>query len=369
VPEPAGPRDEGFTPFELRPSHGSDERSSAACLEQVRDSVAELKDRLISSGVPSGVTSGRLVTRPYPTAFAFAGAPRSPVTTVPLTSRLLVVQWRDPAGTVRTLLWEPADHDRTLPIPDPAGVRRRSPLRTVVHGTVPGHLRALGLAAEDVDYVAFSSLQTHDLRRLLGTTTPATDLGGADAPVSGWLPAARLLVDRREWETALEPHPLQRPWYQPATTAQLPTERVVALDGDVLLGPGVALLSTPGRTCGHRSLALHTDNGVWVASSNGAAAEAWAPHASRIPGLRAWSMAWDRETVPHDNGAVSALEQYDAMVLERLLADQAPGTPFPQCLPAAELTPHRLAVGLAPTHVHAGLAHGAVLGTPPAAVR
>ncbi len=369
MPEPTGPRDEGFTPLASRPSHGPQERSPASGLEQLRSSVPALKDRLVASGAPSGVFSGKLVTRPYPVAFAFAGAPRPPVTTVPLTSRLLVVQWRESSGTARTLLWEPADHERTLPIPDPAGVRRRSPLRTVVNGTVPGHLRALGLAPEDVDYVAFSSLQTHDLRRLLGTTTPATDLGGSDGRVSGWLPSARLLVDQREWETALEPHPLQRPWYQPATMPQLPSERIVPLEGDLLLGPGVALLATPGRTCGHRSLALHTDSGVWVASSNGAAAEAWAPHASRIAGLRAWSMAWDRETVPHDNGAVSALDQYDAMALERLLADQAAGTPFPQCLPSAELTPHRLAVGLAPTHVHGGLTHGAVLGSPPAAVR
>ena len=369
MPQAPGPRDEGVTPLDVRPSPGTQQRCTAAGLEQVRASVPGLKDRLVGSGAPSGVFCGDLVSRPYPVAFAFAGAPRSPVTTVPLVSRLLVVQWRDPAGTTRTLLWEPADHERTLPIPDPAGVRRRSPLRTVVHGTVPGHLRALGLAPDDVDYVAFSSLQTHDLRRLVGTSTPATDLGGADAPVGGWLPSARLLVDRREWETACEPHPLQRPWYQSATMAQLPSERIVLLDGDVLLGPGVALLATPGRTSGHRSLALHTDSGVWVLSSNGAAAEAWAPHASRIPGLRAWSMAWDRETVPHDNGAVSAIEQYEAMVVERLLADRAPGTPFPQCLPSAELLPHRLAVGLAPTHVHAGLTHGAIVGTPPAAVR
>lgn len=367
MPEPAAPRpDDGFVELPARGPDGVGEVSTASGVEALRSAVPRLRDRLVASGRPSGVTSGDLVTRPYPVAFALAGAPRSPITTVPLTSRMLVVQWREPAGALRTLLWEPGDHERTLAVPDPAGVHRRSPLRRVVHGTVPGHVRALGLAPEDVDYVAFSSLQTHDLRRLLGTTAPASDLGSTLAPVAAWLPAARLLVHRREWAAALEPHPLQRRWYQPATMAQLPAERVVPIDGDLLLGPGVALLSTPGRTCGHASLALHTDSGVWVCSSNGAAAEAWAPHASRLPGLRAWSMAWDREVVPHANAVVSALEQYDAMVVERLLADAASDTPFPQCLPSAELTAHRLAPGLAPSHVHGGLSHGTVHGSSPA---
>lgn len=332
--------------------------------DALRETAARLRERIVDSGRPLGVATGQLRTHPYPTAFALGEVPRSPAAWVSLTERMLVVQWRDEDEVTRTLLWEPRDHERSPFLPEAFLGRRRAPLRTVAHGTVPGHLRALGIAPEDVDYVAFSSLQNQDLRRLLGTTGPATDLGSPRGPVGGWLPAARLLVARAEWAALAHLHPLQRPWYQATTFADLPAERVEPVDADALVGPGIALVATPGRTSGHMSLVLNTDSGVWVCSSNGVAAEAWAPRTSRIPGLRSWAVAWDRAMVPHTNDPVAAAPQYDAMVLERELADRGATAPFPLCLPAAELARHRLSPGIAPTHVHGGIEHGVVRGSP-----
>lgn len=265
----------------------------------------------------------------------------------------------------RTLLWEPRDHERSPALPDACWPRRRTTLRSVARGSVLGHLRALGIAAEDVDSVACSSLQTHDVRRMLGTCGPASDLGSPHRPVAGWLPNARLLVARAEWEALADLHPLQRPWYQAATFEDLSEDRIELLDGDVRVGPGVALVATPGRTPGHTSLVLATDGGVWVGSSNGVAADAWSPRASRIAGLRSWAVAWGREVVPHANDPVAAAAQYDGMIVERELADPGATAPFPQCLPTAELTRTRLSPGLAPTHVHGGVEHGTVRGSPP----
>jgi hypothetical protein len=334
-------------------------------LVQVDDEAGRIREALTASGRPAGVATAPLLTHPYPTALGLAGVARSPASWLSLTVRMLVVQWRDGDERLRTLLWEPWDHERSPALPDAYLGRRRGPARVETHGTVIGHLRALGLAPEDVDYVAFSSLRGLDLRRLLGTTGPASDLGSPSRPAPAWLPRARLLVGRSEWEALEHLHPIQRPWYQQATFASLPTDRVQPIDGDALVGPGIGLLATPGRTSGHLSLALHTDRGMWVCSSNGIAAESWAPHVSRIPGVRPWAVSWGREVLPRADDPVAGAVQYDSMLLERRLADTSPLAPLPQILATAELTAHRRSPGLAPTHAHRGVTHGWVRGSRP----
>ena len=66
----------------------------------------------------------------------------------------------------------------------------------------------------------------------------------------------------------------------------VPADRIIACEGDLLLGKGVALVRTPCHTVGNWSLALHTDNGVWTVSENGVSADSYAPEASEIAGLR-----------------------------------------------------------------------------------
>jgi hypothetical protein len=337
------------------------------------EATPDLKRDLVASGRPSGVATCDLVTLPYPTEFGLWRAARSPAPFLWITNRMLVVQWEEddpasdpPATRRRTLLWEPSDHERGDRTPYFARLEARNPLPSrlfaTVHGTVLGHLRSLGIDPADVDYLAFDHLHTQDVRRLLGTTRPAPDLGSPEGPLEGWFPNATLLVHRREWETLRHLHPLQAPWYQPETYADLPADRLALLDEDVLLGPGVALIATPGHTAGNVSLALHTDGGVWTSSENGVAAESWAPRASRIPGVRAFAVEWAQEVVLNANTLEFASWQYDSMIVERLLADASPDAPFPQCFPSSELTPHRLAPGVRPTHVHGSIAHGLVRG-------
>jgi hypothetical protein len=321
----------------------------------------------VASGTPAGVATRDLVTLPYPTAFAFGRAARTPSPFVWLTHRMLVVQWHD-GDRRRTLLWEPSDHVRGVYTPYFARLVRRNPLPqsllSTVHGTVTGHLQALGIDPDEVDYLAFDHLHAQDLRRLLGTTRPAPDLGSPDSPVTGWFPTARLLVQRQEWDSLAHLHPMQVAWYQPETFRDLPADRIATIDGDVHLAPGVALIATPGRSAGHTSLVLHTDSGVWVSSSNGVAAECWAPAASRILGVRAWAAEWGQEVVPNANPLEFASWQYNSMVAESLVADRTDDGLFPQCFPSSELAAHPLSPGTAPTHVHAVVKHGLVTGSP-----
>lgn len=328
----------------------------------IEDAVT-LRGELRSSGRPTGVTTGDLVTRPYPTDLALGAAARSPARWVWVTERMLVVQWHEPATMApRTLLWNPSDH--ALADTTPARQRRPRPgrLGSRVHGTVLGHLRVLGIDPAEVDHIAFPDLQSQDLRRALGTTRPAPDLGASDAPVPGWFPRATLLVHRAEWDALAQLHPLQAPWYQPDAFRDLPADRIELLEGHVQLGPGVALLDTAGRTPGTCSLAVHADVGVWVSSANGVAAESWAPRASRIPGVRRYAVDHGQEVLPHRNTCESAPRRYDAMLVERLVADAAAEVPFPRCLPTAELTADRRAPGLGPTHAYGRIEHGLVRG-------
>ncbi|MBW3621186.1 MAG: hypothetical protein KY461_13155 [Actinobacteria bacterium] len=333
-------------------------------LAALREAVPDVRAELIASGTPLAVTTCDLITLPYPTEFGLwrAGNVRSPYLWI--TNRMLVVQWDDPDGELRTLLWEPSDHELGDRTPFFARLKAETPipqsLLTSVHGTVLGHLRALGIDPEDVDYLAFDHLHTQDVRRLVGTTRPAPDLGYTDRPVPAWFPNATLLTQAQEWEALRHLHPLQAPWYQPETYLDLPPDRLALVGGDVLLGPGVGLLATPGHTAGNMSLVLHTDGGLWTSSENGIAAECWAPESSRISGLRRFRADWGQEVVLNANTIEFAAWQYDSMIVESLVADRTPDGLFPQCFPSSELTGHRLSPGTKPTYVHGGIEHGRV---------
>lgn len=335
-------------------------------LDALREAVPDLRATVVDSGRPRGVTTCDLITLPYPTSFGLWRAATSPAPYLWITNRMLVVQWEDADGVVRTLLWEPSDHERGEHTPYFARLKARNPLperflRTV-HGTVLGHLRALGIAPEEVDYLAFDHLHTQDVRRLIGTTRPAPDLGAPDAPLEPWFPNAALITQAQEWEALRHLHPLQAPWYQPETYVDLPPERLLLVDGDVRIGPGVALIATPGHTAGNQSLVLHTDRGVWTSSENGVAAESWTPQASRIPGVRRWSLDWGQDVILNANTIEFAAWQYDSMVVESLLADPTPDGIFRQCFPSSELTASPLSPMTAPTYTHGHIDHGAVRG-------
>lgn len=333
-------------------------------LAALREAVPDIRGELIDSGTPVAVTTCDLITLPYPTEFGLWRAANVHSPYLWITNRMLVIQWEDADGELRTLLWEPSDHERGEHTPFFARLKAETPvpqrLLTTEHGTVLGHLRALGIDPLDVDYLAFDHLHTQDVRRLVGTTRPAPDLGFTDRPVPAWFPNATLLTQAQEWEALRYLHPLQAPWYQPETYLDLPPDRMALLSGDVLLGPGVGLLATPGHTAGNMSLVLHTDEGLWTSSENGIAAECWAPEASRISGVRRFRADWGQEVVLNANTIEFAAWQYDSMIVESLVADRTPDGLFPRCFPSSELTAHRLSPGTKPTYVHGRIEHGRV---------
>lgn len=319
-------------------------------LRAVREASARFRDRFLESGKPQAVRTCDLITLPYVTRYAFWHAVRHPSPYLMFTNRMQIVRYTDWAGTPRTLLFNPTDYQAAAEVPFYKRLARQygafisQTILTTRHGDVLTHLAAHGLKPEAIDYISYDHLHTQDLRPWLGPR--------------GALPKAKLLVQEAEWRTFGGLHPLQEPWYIKAGGEGVAAERVVLLNSDVSLGPGVALLRTPGHTWGNHSLALHTDRGVTVISENGVCMDNYAPRHSRIPGLRAYAET-GQEVVLNGNTLEGALDQYISMVKELMVAGPHPDAPeFPNHFSSSELTAHWLIPGLEPTVSQRSLTHG-----------
>ncbi len=337
-------------------------------LDLIREAAPGFRSWFRGTGMPDWVGTFDLVTLPYPTRFGLFRAAISPAPYLSLTHRLVVVRWREPDGKRRVLLFEPTDVElarRTayfarLSESTPAAFERAfaRPL-----GDVMGHLRSVGIDAKDVDWIRFDHLHTQDVRRWIGTTDPANDLSPA-APIAPALPNARLVVQRAELESLRSLHPLQVPWYQASTFTALRPDAVLPIDGDVLIGPGVALLATPGHTIGNHTLVVNTESGIWASSENAIAAECLTPEHSRIPGVRRYTRTWQQEVVLNANTLEDTARQYNSCVLEKSIVDVARAdSRFLQFMPSSELTGNVFSPGTSPTFTHSGIFHGTLTPT------
>jgi N-acyl homoserine lactone hydrolase len=75
------------------------------------------------------------------------------------------------------------------------------------------------------------------------------------------LPNARVVVQKKELDFALAPHPMYAGVYQRHLFEDLNFEIV---EGDVELAPGIRLLFTPGHSPGGQSVAVSTEKGLAV---------------------------------------------------------------------------------------------------------
>ena len=348
--------------------HDLDEAWRAASagerLDRLRRAAPRLRDSIAGSGRVISVRTVDLAPLPYPTTFAFGGAATSPVPYIMMTNRMNVVQFATEDSGIKTLLFNPTDVPRSAETPFFAALRGRmgAGLSALVMARLKRpsaveHLVTLGLRPEDVDYIAFDHLHTQDVRGHLGTVTGK---GGGD-DLRAVFPRAKLLAWRPELDIFRSLHPLQRPWYVAEGLAHVPPDRLIACDGDVLLGKGVALVRTPGHTVGNWSLVLHTDNGMWAVSENGVACDSYAPEHSRIPGLRSYARREGADVILNSNTLEGRNEQYTSMILEKALVDRSRDAPeFFQHCSSSELTATPFTPGLSPTHRFGGIVSGEV---------
>ena len=330
--------------------------SAGPRLRAVRVGAERLRDRFAAGPRVVAVRTLPLSTLLYPTKYAFNSAARSPAPFVLLTHRALVVQFLQ-RGALKTLLFNPTDVDAARATPFLARLvaqfgARAARLLVETYEPLEGQLARLGIAPADVDYVAFDHFHTQDLRSLLGTE---------DGALHARFSNATLLAPAREWNDWDDLHPYQRAWFVADGKKGVRTGRVALTEGDLALGDGVALARTPGHTAGNQTLFLSTEQGVWGVSENGTCADSWSPLDSRIAGLATTCRRSGLDVVVNANTPEGGADQYTSMVLERTLVDRVRRAPaFVQMFPSSEVTPSKLAPGLAPTLLHRAITSGEI---------
>lgn len=330
-------------------------RGAGARLEAVRRAGRRLRERILAGGAARAVRTADLATFPYPTRYGLQGVASSPAPYLFMRNRMQLVQV-DAGDQTITILVNPTDAERSAKAPFFARLEERygsfaTKLISKIHTPIATALEEWGVAPAAIDYVTFDHLHVQDVRGLLAP--------GADG--RAFLPNARLLAQRSELETFTSIHPLQVEWYIPDCLTGVPADRIVALDGDYLLGNGFAIVRTPGHTIGNHSLVIVTDRGAWTVSENGISVDAYAPGTSHIRGVAKHARDTGVEVILNANTREHSLDQYTSMVLEKTIADPVADRPeLPQHFASSELVGHALAPGLSPTYTHGAITHGTI---------
>lgn len=305
-------------------------------LREVRRRAQALRERMLSEPEMLFYRSFDLIRAPYPTYYAFTGVFAQHVFKFPLVhllNRLFVVQYLDHEGALRTLMLSPTDHDANRETPFFKRLAKGIPpalngLVAPKYNTVESALAQCGIDPSQVDYISYDHLHTQDVRRWLG-----------DGRRAGYFPNARLLVHRQEWACTQALLPVQADWYCPNGIAGIAAEKVLCFDGSVSLGPGLALVHTPGHTEGNHSMAARVPDGIRVTSENGVGVDAYEPVNSRINAVRRYAQATGVEVILNGNTLEGSNDQYISMVLEKTLAGPSANAAYPNCATSSERTP------------------------------
>jgi hypothetical protein len=332
----------------------------------IREAATEFRGRFATpENRIRGVRTVDIASAAYPVKFAFGGAAHAVNPFINILNRLVVVQYEDFDGDTRTLVYEPTvtEGPTEAPFYEQMLSRYGEFLSYKVFATfyneVPEAMAKAGVPPEEVDFISFDHLHVQDTRFVLGSTEPPP---GHDAPLSPLFPNAKLITQRREWDTFASLHPMQWAWYVQDGIKGIPEENVLLIEGDVELGKGVALVWTPGHTDGNHSLCVNTEEGVWVSSENGVAADNWHPHLSKIPGVRKFAEFFNREVILNSNTLEDSIDQYDSMLKEKALADSnARDSRYKNVFPSSEMTDWRRQWPVVPTFTYGGINYGTVI--------
>lgn len=324
-------------------------------LREVRRRAQALREEWLDAPEVLFWRSFNLVRAPYPTYYAFSGVYADRGFKFPLVhllNRVFVVQYRDHDGAIRVLLLSPSDVEGNRETPFFKHLAERAPgfvqaLVAPQYHTIDSALQACGLTPADVDYISYDHLHTQDLRRWLAGPTP-------------YFPNARLLVHRQEWASTSALLPLQAEWYCPRGIDGIPASRVWCFDGSLSLGPGIALIHTPGHTEGNHSLATRVADGIRVTSENGVGVDSYEPRHSRIDAVRRHALQTGKEVILNGNTLEGSTDQYISMVLEKTLAGPSAHPDYPNCVTSSERTPFWLFPGERASHLFGEASFGRV---------
>jgi glyoxylase-like metal-dependent hydrolase (beta-lactamase superfamily II) len=115
-----------------------------------------------------------------------------------------------------------------------------------VPGRLPDELASAGISPQTVETVIVTHMHTDHI----GWVTD----GLVSTPL---LPNARYLLQRTEIDTIERRNPAVKTWLLDPVRA---TGQLQAVDGDLLLRPGLRVVATPGHTPGHQSVVLEAES-------------------------------------------------------------------------------------------------------------
>ncbi|MHC4713602.1 MAG: MBL fold metallo-hydrolase [Planctomycetota bacterium] len=101
-------------------------------------------------------------------------------------------------------------------------------------------LESLGVAAGDVQFFIPSHLHFDHAG------------GAADAQTGPTFPSASYVIQEAEWEEANNPIPINRNAYVPGDIEPLRDARLLLVDGDADVAPGIKVRKTAGHSAGHQ---------------------------------------------------------------------------------------------------------------------
>ncbi|MDX1961308.1 MAG: hypothetical protein SFU98_22255 [Leptospiraceae bacterium] len=331
----------------------------------IKEKATDFRTRFKKTKPILAMKTVELISAVYPVEFAFCGAAWFSLNPfINIKNSVVIVQFEGFDRKRKTLVWEPTIPEGSAKAPfyanllDTFGEFLSYKVFTKRFSTVKNAIESTGLKLSDIDYVSFDHLHVQDLRLLMGTVEPAY---GSKDPIPALFPNAKFLFQEKEIDTLRSPHPHQWAWYVPGGLENVQTKNLVSLNGDVELGHGVALISTPGHTDGNHSLCINTPDGIWITSENGVSADNWHPEISKIPGLKRYAKFYNVEVVLNANTREDSIDQYDSMIKEKYIADENKKDPrFKNVFPSSELTSLLRHAPIFPTLTHGEINYGKI---------
>lgn len=310
-------------------------------LEKVRKHAQGFRERFMDEPEVIFYKSVNLIRVPFPTWYAYSGVYTQSVYRFPyihILNRLFIVQYRDLAGDVKTLLFSPSDVHGNEATPFFQRLTKKAPIgRNIIaplYHTVEDALKDTGIRPEQVDYISYDHLHTQDVRKWLGKTNRR-----------GYFPNAKLIVHQQEWSSTLALLPCQADWYCPNGVEGINLDKIITFNGSVQLGRGVALLHSPGHTEGNHSLVARVKDGIRVTSENGVGADAYDPQNSRVNAIRRYAKQTGVEVIMNGNTLEGSNDQYISMVMEKTVAGPSANPDYSNCASSSEATPYWLIPG------------------------
>ncbi|MCB1199172.1 MAG: hypothetical protein KDK41_00900 [Leptospiraceae bacterium] len=324
-------------------------------LSSIKKIAPRVRDEFMASGKVLAVRQFSCSVSPYPTVYGFHTTYGGLHPYLYFNNRATLVQFLE-NGEVKNFLFNPIfpEYSEKAPfyvtlranipsfIPEAVFVKRE---RSIIN-----QLADVGIRSDDIDYISYDHLHVQDLRPLMGLQNGQAAL----------FPNAKFVFPRKEWESVVNLHPSVSEWYVPQGIAGVREENLVLYDDDLFFGPGLALILTPGHTAGNHSLYVHSDAGTMTISENGVGPDAYNPENSKINSVRQAAKDRGWEVVLNANTLDYRLDQYNSMVLEKLLSGPAKNPDFCNHHSSSEFTTWISAPGLSPSYEHGSVNCGSL---------